>query len=824
MAKMSTKKKIWISLISLILVGACVAGIMLVPKAPQDPVFVYSFNMIGYTNFYSGSSESYGMVNTDRVQALYVSPTQSVEEILVYQGQEVKKGDVLYRYDTTLSDLELERKDLSIQQMEVNLKTAQAELKSLKSMKPMVLPDKEDEDDDKKVNKSPADPDMVGKIYNADTAKGTSSSTAFRVWIKSSSQVTEDMIKEYLAARDPSMKKEVYVIFGVATSPNSEYTREYGVRYKMTTFQTEADNVHTANELSAQVEPEFQLVLLNNVAPDQNTDPTGETTAPTEESSDPTDETTEPTGESTDPTGETTDPTDETTEPTGETTDPTDETTEPTGETTDPTDGTTEPTDEPSEPTETTAPPCEHKELAYTYADKNHEVKCNACQEVLRTEPCTDSDLNLKCDLCGGDVPCAHKEFRYETLKEFHNIYCKTCGEFQKTEACTDADADLKCDICQGEDPCEHKEVSYEYLDTNHEVVCKACQEKLGPEVCVDADADQKCDLCGGCPQHICVPVDQEDGTHAFTCRYCGKNDLIKAEKHKDADDDDHCDVCGYIDPDPEYVTVESISMRFFVPAAAQKDDDDIIWNSGYTSTELASMREAKQKEIDDLKFSIKMGKAELKIMEQEADSGEVTAEFDGVVSSVLEPDNAIALNAPMIKVTGGGGFYVEGSVSELDLSTIEIGQTVTVTSWETYTTYEGTITEIGSYPTEEENYYYGSTNVSFYPYKVFIDESADLQEGYYVSMTYETETVEEGILYLENAFIREENGESYTYVRGADGLLEKRTVVLGENDGYMTQVLSGLTEEDFLAFPYGKTVEVGAPTTEGTWDDLYGY
>ena len=214
-----------------------------------------------------------------------------------------------------------------------------------------------------------------------------------------------------------------------------------------------------------------------------------------------------------------------------------------------------------------------------------------------------------------------------------------------------------------------------------------------------------------------------------------------------------------------------------------------------------------------------------MKIMEKEADDGEVKAEFDGVVSSVLEPQNALEINAPMIKVTGGGGFYVEGAVSEMDLATIEVGQAVTVNSWDTYMTYEGTVVEIGQYPTEEDNAYSsGSSNVSYYPYKVFIDESADLQEGYYVSMTYQSEPSEEGIMYLENAFILRENGENFVFVQGESGLLEKRKIQTGDSSGgYMTQILSGISETDYIAFPYGKEVVEGAPTVEGTFEDLYG-
>ena len=60
-------------------------------------------------------------------------------------------------------------------------------------------------------------------------------------------------------------------------------------------------------------------------------------------------------------------------------------------------------------------------------------------------------------------------------------------------------------------------------------------------------------------------------------------------------------------------------------------------------------------------------------------------------------------------------------------------------------------------------------------------------------------------------------------YVRGADGILEKRYIQVGGSLwGSYTEVRSGLTGEDWLAFPYGKEVHAGAETQEGTWEDLY--
>ena len=271
------------------------------------------------------------------------------------------------------------------------------------------------------------------------------------------------------------------------------------------------------------------------------------------------------------------------------------------------------------------------------------------------------------------------------------------------------------------------------------------------------------------------------------------------------------------------------VSFRFsfykIQEAVTAPVDPGVEWNSGFTSAEIAAMRTAKQQEIKDLEFKIKMEEAEFKIMQKEADSGEVLAEFDGTVVGVLDPESAEMMGMPLMKVTGGGGFYVEGFVSELQLATIGIGRKVSIMSWDTGMNYEGTITEIGQFPMENQNYYYGgSQNVSYYPYTVFIDETANLQDGFYVSMTLQ-KAEGKGSLYVDNAFLRSEGAANYVWVRSADGTLEKRYVQVGGSLwGSYTEIRSGITAEDWLAFPYGKDVKEGAPTQEGTWENLYNY
>ena len=116
-----------------------------------------------------------------------------------------------------------------------------------------------------------------------------------------------------------------------------------------------------------------------------------------------------------------------------------------------------------------------------------------------------------------------------------------------------------------------------------------------------------------------------------------------------------------------------------------------------------------------------------------------------------------------------------------------------------------------------------GNPNASYYPFTVFVDEQADLQEGRYVSIMYSTAGSAHGV-YLQNPFLRTEQGKTFVYVLGENGRLEKRFVKTGKAlwGSYM-EILEGLSAEDKVAFPYGKNVRPGVPAVEGDLSKLYG-
>ena len=242
-----------------------------------------------------------------------------------------------------------------------------------------------------------------------------------------------------------------------------------------------------------------------------------------------------------------------------------------------------------------------------------------------------------------------------------------------------------------------------------------------------------------------------------------------------------------------------------------------------YTAYEIAMMAAEQKKTIQDLDLNLRISRVEYERAKAEKDNSVVTAKFGGKVQAVNDEESARYNGQPLLVISDGGGYYVTGTLSELELSQMRTGQEVTVTSWQDGMQYTASITEISEYPTNN-SYSYGSgnPNVSYYPFKAMLEEGSSVMEGQYVEVRYSPQEQMEGF-YLESPFIRSENGKDYVFVKGENGTLEKRFVRTGKSLwGSETQILGGLSLEDEIAFPYGKFVEEGAQTKEGSSEELY--
>lgn len=236
-----------------------------------------------------------------------------------------------------------------------------------------------------------------------------------------------------------------------------------------------------------------------------------------------------------------------------------------------------------------------------------------------------------------------------------------------------------------------------------------------------------------------------------------------------------------------------------------------------------------KAQAVKEQEVNLKVAKLKLDKKLAELGDGNVYAEFDGTVKTVRDPDEAYNNSEAVVELSGGGGYYVTGTLSEMDLGSVQVGDSVSISSWMTGAACEGTIVSIDDYPTSNgNNWGDGNSNVSYYPFKVFVTEDANLQPNDYVDIQYQKDTSAEesgSSLYLQSMFIRTDNGKSYVMARGEDGRLEQRWVQTGRDLwGSYTQIRGGLTVDDYVAFPYGRDVVEGAHTQEATTDQLYNY
>lgn len=283
------------------------------------------------------------------------------------------------------------------------------------------------------------------------------------------------------------------------------------------------------------------------------------------------------------------------------------------------------------------------------------------------------------------------------------------------------------------------------------------------------------------------------------------------------------CDLPEYIDPERTY---DSDKYKELTRKIAQIQE---LLDASMTQLEINKAILEKAQAVKEQEVNLKVAKLKLDKKLAELGDGNVYAEFDGTVKAVRNPDEAYNNSEAVVELSGGGGYYVTGTLSEMDLGSVQVGDSVSISSWMTGAACEGTIVSIDDYPTSNgSNWGDGNRNVSYYPFKVFVTEDANLQPNDYVDIQYQKDTSAEesgSSLYLQSMFIREDNGKSYVMARGEDGRLEQRWVQTGRDLwGSYTQIRGGLTIDDYVAFPYGRDVVEGAHTQEATTDQLYNY
>ena len=233
----------------------------------------------------------------------------------------------------------------------------------------------------------------------------------------------------------------------------------------------------------------------------------------------------------------------------------------------------------------------------------------------------------------------------------------------------------------------------------------------------------------------------------------------------------------------------------------AQTEADTAAEEKTYTADELKDAIKEQTRSVADVDLQKRIAQADLKELQSELEDGVVYAKKDGIVTTNPPKDGT-----PFLQLSGASGLYISGTIGELDLDTVKIGQSVSAVNYMTGDTYEGTISEISNVPSDSVNYYGDSNpNSSFYEYTAYIENPQNLKKGDSLELTIDTSSEgSDSGLYIDKSYVRTENGQSYIY-KDDNGKLKKQSVKTGKSLwGSYVEIKSGLTNDDYIAFPYG--------------------
>lgn len=255
---------------------------------------------------------------------------------------------------------------------------------------------------------------------------------------------------------------------------------------------------------------------------------------------------------------------------------------------------------------------------------------------------------------------------------------------------------------------------------------------------------------------------------------------------------------------------------------------DDIPSGPVYTPEDIKQLVTEKEQEIAKLQTNRKQAELDITKLQKEIDAAVVTSSVNGIVKTAVDPtaeNSGIEKGAPFIVVQSEEGLYLTGTINELQLEKTEIGQQIMADSYMSGISFTAEITEISDYPTGNQMGYSENQNVSYYPFKAYIENAEGLKNGEYVSLSMNN-TSPDGFsdnLFILKAYIRQDDdGSSYVYMRDENQRLKKQPVVTGRSIyGSYIEIKNGITMEDYLAFPYGKTLKDGVKTKEGSMDSI---
>ena len=301
----------------------------------------------------------------------------------------------------------------------------------------------------------------------------------------------------------------------------------------------------------------------------------------------------------------------------------------------------------------------------------------------------------------------------------------------------------------------------------------------------------------------------------------------------------------------------------------------------GYTKEELARAIRERSLEYENLELAIRRNELQAESLKREIEENVLTAETDGQVRTAADPREAARLGQPVLTVQGKSGSLLCGQMNEVLAAVLKPGDRLTVSAKirEKEVSFTATLRSVEREPgagsmtdtdaagggvsgggdslsdgTENGTFGDGTAvspvdggagnpAMSYYRFSASLEETKGIRAGDAVEILIprtdvgqrtEGEDSLNGRIVLPDRLLCYEGGAAFVYTLGEDGRLEKRSVETGRSfGGTETEVLSGITEEDYLARPeeaagmegarvrivYGEEMEIKTEESKG-WEE----
>lgn len=258
--------------------------------------------------------------------------------------------------------------------------------------------------------------------------------------------------------------------------------------------------------------------------------------------------------------------------------------------------------------------------------------------------------------------------------------------------------------------------------------------------------------------------------------------------------------------------------------AQLEKDRD-----RAYSADKLKYTLQIQTNQIDlkEAELKLKTKQSEIQKSEHLLANALVTSPVTGRITSISEEGTDQYGNPKAyISIQQTGSYRVKGQINEMQRGAIMEGDRVRMESrLNPEEVWMGTVTLVDyENPVQGNNngYYVSSDSdemsaSSRYPFYVELDsmEGLILGQHLYLSMAGEEPVSLEGVT-LRGAFLcYDEDGSCFVWADDGQGKLEKRGVELGNYDPMADayEILSGLSDSDYVAFPDEEVCLQGAPT-----------